>query len=104
MQRVGNGIVCIHIITYLDYLYTIHIVNADVCEIIFYPFTWLSKVTTFSVGGERGKVGMTRRGNEIQCADTWPSQTVVYLFIFIIPASLSLYLQLYLHLVGRTVV
>ena len=32
-------------------------VNADVCEIVFYPFPWLSEVTAFSVGGERGKVG-----------------------------------------------
>jgi hypothetical protein len=30
--------------------------NADVCEIVFYPFPLLSEVMTFSVSGERGKV------------------------------------------------
>jgi hypothetical protein len=32
-------------------------VNADVCEIVFYSFPWLSEVMTVPVSGERGKVG-----------------------------------------------
>jgi len=31
-------------------------VNGDVCEIVFYPFPWLSEVKDFSMSGERGKV------------------------------------------------
>ena len=63
VQWVGNGIMRMHIIRYVAYLYAIHICECRcVYEIVFYPFPWLSEVTAFSVSGERGKVGWPGEG------------------------------------------